>query len=109
MDREKPPDVLARESAPEPTEPLYTQRTAVGVVKRWRANKGHGVISIAETAPWDVWCPFSAIDMPGFKELRAGERVEVEYYRANQESFKYVARLVRRLEAPAADADVDAP
>jgi cold shock CspA family protein len=35
----------------------------------------------------------------GFVELRPGESVEVVYDRANQESFRYVARTVRRLNA----------
>jgi cold shock protein len=102
MDRQKPPDVVARETAPEPPEPLYTRRTSVGLVKRWSDAKGHGVIATAETAPWDVWCHFSAVDMPGFKTLRPGERVEVEYVRSDRLSFKYVADRVRPLEAPPA-------
>lgn len=30
--------------------------------------------------------------------LAVGDRVEVEFYRADQESFKYIARIVRRLD-----------
>jgi cold shock CspA family protein len=30
--------------------------------------------------------------------IAAGDRVEVEFYRQDQESFKYIARIVRRLE-----------
>ena len=37
------------------------------------------------------------------RSLKAGDRVEVLYHRANQESFKYVARQVRRVD-PAAGA-----
>jgi len=37
---------------------------------------------------------------PGFRSLQAGERVEVSYYRANKDSFKYVAKRVRRLGPP---------
>ena len=33
-----------------------------------------------------------------FRSLKAGDRVEVNYHRANQESFQYVAKRVRRLE-----------
>jgi CspA family cold shock protein len=100
MTREKRPDELAREAAPEPTEPLFTQRTTIGVVKWWRDTKGHGVIAASEIAPWDIWCHFSAIEGSGYRELKAGERVEVDYYRANQESFKYIAQRVRRLDPP---------
>jgi CspA family cold shock protein len=98
MDREPPPDVLARQAAAEPSEPLYTMRTAEGTVKRWRDEKGTGVIACAATAPWDIWCHFSALEMPGYKSLAPGERVEVEYVRANRESFRYVAERVRRLD-----------
>jgi cold shock CspA family protein len=33
----------------------------------------------------------------GFRSLTVGERVEVRYHRSNQESYKYVARWVRRI------------
>ena len=138
MRREKRPDEIARELAPEPPEPLYTRRETIGTVKYWRDDKGHGVISSEETAPWDIWCHFAAIERKGgvatlpsgeqfevtydedgraysptgeqvvtgsiqhsdVASLQAGERVEVIFYRANQNSFKYVAKRVRRLEPP---------
>jgi len=62
---EKRADDVARELAPEPTEPLGTRRTTTGTVKYWRDAKGHGVIVSEATAPWDIWCHFSAIEMPG--------------------------------------------
>jgi len=101
MPREKSADDLAREHAPLPTEPLGTQSVAEGTVKWWRDAKGYGVISVSQLAPWDVWCHFSSIEMKRpdeFRTLTAGERVEVEYIRMDQESFKYVATHVRRLE-----------
>ena len=136
MPREKRPDEIAREQAPEPAEPLGTLRTTIGTVKYWRDNKGHGVIAAEATAPWDIWCHFMAIHRTGgiatlpsgeqfevtYDEdgrayspsgeqvvsgviqhsepafLNAGERVEVSYIRRDQESFRYVARHVRRLE-----------
>ncbi|HYN06377.1 MAG TPA: cold shock domain-containing protein [Vicinamibacterales bacterium] len=55
------------------------------------------MIPVESRNPWDVWCHFSAIEGDGFRTLTAGERVEVEYVRANQESFKYLAVRVRRL------------
>jgi cold shock protein len=109
MKREKRPDELAREAAPEPTEPLFTERTTTGVVKWWRNEKGYGVIAASEIAPWDIWCHFSAIEGTGFKELKSGERVEVDYYRADQESFKYIAQRVRRLDPPSTSAQRDSP
>ena len=89
-----PTDQL-RENAPEPPDDdvLHVAR---GTVKWWRDAKGYGVISVPELAPWDIWCHFSVIEAEGFRTLTPGESVEVEYYRFNRESFKYVARSVRR-------------
>ena len=89
-----PTDQL-RENAPEPPDDgaLHVAR---GTVKWWRDAKGYGVISVPEIAPWDIWCHFSVIESEGFRTLVEGESVEVEYYRWNQESFKYIARSVRR-------------
>ena len=89
-------DVLSQ-LIPEPSEPLYTRRTSIGIVKFWRDDKGYGVIEAVDTAPWDIWSSFSAIEAIGFKSLTVGERVEVTYHRANQESYRYVADRVRRV------------
>ena len=89
-------DVLA-EIIPEPSEPRGTQRTSIGIVKLWRDSKGYGVIECADTAPWDVWAHFAAIEGTGFKSLSVGERVEVTYYRGRQVSYRYIAEHVRRL------------
>lgn len=89
-------DVLGQ-LIPEPSEPLGTQRTSIGIVKLWRDDKGYGVIEVADSAPWDVWSHFSAIEGAGFKSLAVGEHVEVTYYRANQNSYRYVADRVRRV------------
>jgi len=97
MNREKRPDDLAREAAGEPPEPLRTEATSLGTVKWW---KGYGAIACTVTAPWDIWCHFSAIDTSGFKSLTEGETVTVEYCRANQDSFRYIARRVRRIDTP---------
>jgi cold shock CspA family protein len=43
---------------------------------------------------------FGAIRVVGRISVDAGDRVEVLYRRANQESFKYVAIHVRRLTSP---------
>jgi len=89
-------DVLGQ-LIPDPPEPLHTERTSIGIVKFWRDDKGYGVIESTDTAPWDIWSSFSAIEAKGFKSLTVGERVEVSYVRSNQESYRYVAYRVRRL------------
>lgn len=90
-------DDVLRALAREPPEPLYTRRTSIGTVKYWRNDKGHGVIACEDTAPWDIWVHFGAIERKDgrYRSLVAGQRVEVEYHRGDQVSFKYVADLVR--------------
>lgn len=90
-------DKITREGTPPPPEPLGTQSTTRGTAKWWRPEKGYGAIATAKTAPWDIWCHFSHVEGPGFRELVPGEAVEVDYVRVDQESFKYVASAVRRL------------
>ena len=97
MERDPDSDA-ARQAAGDPPEPPGTMRTSEGTVLRWRDEQGTGVIASAATAPWDIWCHFSALDMAGFRSLQPGERVEVEFHRADQGSFRYVARRVRRLD-----------
>ncbi len=96
-----PPERLAerraRESAPQPTEPIGTARASIGIVKYWRAAKGYGAISCTEVAPFDIWCHFGTIeDESGFRDLTQGETVSVDFVRVDRESFKYVATRVRR-------------
>ncbi len=88
-------DKRAREDAPPPIEALGTEATADGTVKLWRDEKGHGIIACPQVAPFDIWCHFSHIEMDGFKKLDVGQRVIVDFVRADQESFRYVARRVR--------------
>jgi len=83
-----------RAAAPPPTEALGTVATTDGIVRFWRPEKGHGAICSTQTAPFDIWCHFSAVQMDGYKELEAGQRVIVEYERADQDSFKYRATSV---------------
>ena len=100
MSREKRPDDLARETAGAPPEPIGTIATTIGMVKYWRDGKGYGVISSDVTAPWDIWCHFAQItDMEGFRSFAPGDRVEVEYVRTDQESFRYRATRARRVDA----------
>ena len=47
-----------------------------GTVKWFNAKKGYGFISDEEGK--DVFVHFSALNMDGFKELKDGERVELE-------------------------------
>jgi CspA family cold shock protein len=98
----KRPDKVVRENAPVPQEPIGTESTTRGTAKWWNSAKGYGAIASEKTAPWDISCSFSHIEGSGYRELTPGEPVEVDYFRADQESFKYAASAVRRL-SPAAE------
>ena len=99
MTKPKRPSDIAREHAPLPTEPIGTVATTTGTCKWWRDEKSYGAIATDATAPFDIWCHFSAIDLPDdvFKELAKGQPVEVEYERFDQDSFVYRAIRVRPL------------
>lgn len=48
----------------------------VGTVKWFNADKGYGFITQPDGD--DVFCHYSAIEMPGFKTLREDQEVEFE-------------------------------
>jgi cold shock protein len=104
----KPPHKVIREAALLPQEPIGTESATTGTVKWWSDDKGLGAIASEKTAPWDIWCHFSFVEGEGFRRLIPGEAVELVYVRADQESFRYVARRVRRLSAASNDANGEA-
>ncbi len=74
---------------------------AIGTVKFFRPDKGWGAITCAELPDGlDAWVHFSAIEAEGFRELVEGERVEFEYEAAQQDSFRFRATRVWRIDAP---------
>jgi|SRR5665647_140774 len=83
-----------------PSEPRGTAHSAIGVVKWWKGAKGYGAIACMDVAPWDIWYHYSDIERPATdsesREIEPGTQVEVDFHRADQESFKYVADAVRR-------------
>jgi cold shock protein len=87
------PEELA--ALPPPPEPIGFTSTTEGRCLWWYDDKGHGAIETDATAPRDVWCHFSALEMEGFKSLHEGQLVEVTYERANQDTFRYRAIRVR--------------
>ena len=72
-----------------------------GEVKFFRTDKGWGGIVSAD-APGDVWVHSSVIEMPGFRTLTKGQRVELRYESGHQDSWNYRATWVRPLD-PASD------
>ena len=93
----KRPDKVVRETATPPPEAFGTEAHGSGLVKWLRLEKGYGAIETQQTTPWDVWFHLSDVELPGYRELAPGDRVFVHYVRCDQESFKYVAKSVRRI------------
>jgi len=96
LDKGKRPDKLVRENSPVPHDLIGSEGAGTGIVKWWSNAKGYGAIGVEALTPWDVWCHFSNIEGDGYRSLVPGEAVEVVYVRKDQESFKYIARVVRR-------------
>lgn len=99
----KRPDKIIREAAALPADPFETEATTTGTVKFFKADKGWGAIEAEATSPWDIWTHFSSIDQPSsvdgqgfFRMLVPGEKVIVDYVRQDHDSFKFIARRVRR-------------
>ena len=55
---------------------------AQGTVKWFNGEKGYGFIAVDDGA--DVFVHYSAIDMPGFKTLEEGSRVEFDITQGNK-------------------------
>ena len=69
---------------------------ARGVVKFWKSEKGWGAISCSELPSGkDAWAHFSMLDVQGFQDLKPDQAVDLEYERAQQDSFDFRAKWVR--------------
>ena len=90
--------MTSQHPAGDPPEPIGTEASTIGTVKWFDNKKGYGCIESEQTAPWDIWAHFSMIQMSGYKTLQEGQRVDVEYERADQDSFRYRALKVRTID-----------
>jgi CspA family cold shock protein len=75
---------------------MTTGRTT-GVVRVWHDDDGWGVVDSEET-PGGCWAHFSVVDMPGYRALRAGQQVLLEWQQGAQDDFAYRATLVEPLD-----------
>jgi CspA family cold shock protein len=67
--------------------------TSSGSVRTFDADEGWGVID-GPDVPGGCWVHFSAIEMPGFRALVAGQRVTFRAEAANQDGFAFRATKV---------------
>jgi CspA family cold shock protein len=75
---------------PEPQDPVVDD----GVVSWFSAEEGWG--AIRTDGGHDVFVHFSAIDLPGYRTLAAGQRVHLEYRPVeDQDGYRWVAEVVR--------------
>jgi len=59
-------------------------------VRVWYANDGWGVID-SEDTPGGCWAHFSTVLVRGYRALRAGESVTLDYEPAQQDGFSFRA------------------
>ena len=64
--------------------------TIHGEVRCWNDEEGWGVIDSAAT-PGGCWTHFSDLAVPGFRTLRPGQPVELEYEPADQDGYAFRA------------------
>ncbi len=64
-----------------------------GVVRVWQADEGWGVIDSPDT-PGGCWAHFSSVQMPGYRALRAGQPVTLDYEPAGQDGYSFSAIAV---------------
>jgi CspA family cold shock protein len=63
---------------------------STGVVRVWHADQGWGVID-SDATPGGCWAGFASVLVPGYRALRAGESVTLEYERAEQDGYSFRA------------------
>lgn len=68
----------------------------VGVVRVWHRDEGWGVVDAPET-PGGCWVHFSVVEVPGYRELRAGQQVLLDAEAAHRDGYAYRARRVEPL------------
>ena len=64
--------------------------TSRGTVRVWHAEDGWGVLDSAAT-PGGCWTHYSAVLVPGFRELEAGAAVEFAFESAEQDGYAFRA------------------
>lgn len=62
-------------------------------VRTWSSDEGWGVLDCADT-PGGCWAHFSAVAVPGYRELSAGQGVELEWEVAEQDGYAHRATRV---------------
>ena len=64
-----------------------------GVVRVWHREQGWGVVDSQHT-PGGCWLHFSSVLVPGYRELRAGQSVSLDYEATVQDGYSFRATEV---------------
>ena len=72
---------------------------ASGIVREWHDDQGWGVIASPDT-PGGCWAHFSSVETPGYRRLRAGQTVTLEFEGAEQDGFAFRADHVGLSDEP---------
>ncbi len=67
--------------------------TTTGSVRSWFSEQGWGVIDSPET-PGGCWAHFGNVMIPGYKELTAGQLVNLDWEPADQDGYRFRALRV---------------
>jgi CspA family cold shock protein len=73
-----------------------TTPASPGKVTLFNTKEGWGVIETPDVDA-EVWVHFSVIDMPGYRSLRDGQRVQLRWEPGHQDGYRYVATWVAPL------------
>lgn len=65
-----------------------------GIVREWHDAEGRGIID-SELAPGGCWVHWSHIDLPGYRTLTAGQKVDLEFEAVRQDGHDYCAQKVK--------------
>lgn len=87
---------------------MTTIQAASGVVRTWDDDEGWGVID-SDATPGGCWAHFSVIEMPGYRSLAVGDRVELDVEAASYEGYDFMATRVRPDGAPTTDPEASDP
>lgn len=79
---------------------------STATVRFWRDEDGWGVVDSPDT-PGGCWVHFSAVTVAGYRQLRPGQRVELEWESARQDGYDH--RAVRVWPAGTQPVDPPAP
>jgi cold shock protein len=67
--------------------------TTPASVREWHEEEGWGVLDSPDT-PGGCWVHFSALEVPGYRSLKVGQVVRLDWETAAQDGYDYRATAV---------------